>query len=444
MLGQQFLHALLALCVALMQLVPALARSATGDRALLVFDDRVDEIAQYSQLVESLKNEHGLAVDTVELSDKAARVDLFDRDIRLYDHLMVFPVKGKHFAKQLAAKKLLRFTEDGGNVVAITAPRVASDSIHQYLNQLGIYPAPRTQHLVDLVSGSDVISAAPDASLNTHVYADAALTFGDNVSPALLDNRPQIVPLVRASKSSIALSANKTREQSWTQGAQGYLAAAFQNNQNARALWLGSVQMLNNANFAQNAKALGDMLQWTFQEKAVLKVTGVSHAHISGESYDVLPYKVTDDVMYNISISQWDGAAAQWVPYVADDVQFELRQIDPYYRITMQALGPDPQDATGASELYSTGAFKMPNRHGMFTFATDYKRQGVSYLSEQDVKAIRHLANDEYPRSWEITNAWVYAAAIASVIASFVAFVFFFITAPASLSDGFTTEKKKN
>lgn len=443
MLGNHFLHALLALCVALTQLVPCLARSATGDRALLVFDDRVDEIAQYSQLIESLRTQHGLAVDTVELSDKAARVDLFNRDIRLYDHLLVFPVKGKHFAKQLAAKKLLRFTEDGGNVVAVTAPRVASDSVHQYLNQLGIYPAPRTQHLVDLVSGSDVIAAASNASLNAHVYSDAALVFGDSVSPALLDNRPQIIPLVQASKSSFAVSANKTREQSWTQGAQGYIAAAFQNNQNARALWLGSTQALSNANFAQNAQALGEMLKWTFQEKAVLKVTGVSHAHAdSGLSYDQLPYKVTDDVVYNISIAQWDGDAAQWAPYVADDVQFELRQIDPYYRITMHALGADPRDAT--AELYSTGAFKMPNRHGMFTFATDYQRQGVSYLSEQDIKAIRHLANDEYPRSWEITNAWVYAAAIASVIASFVGFVFFFVTAPASLSDGFTDDKKKN
>lgn len=43
-----------------------------------------------------------------------------------------------------------------------------------------------------------------------------------------------------------------------------------------------------------------------------------------------------------------------------------------------------------------------------------------------DVKrevTVRHFAHDEWPRSWEITGAWVWVAGIAVTVVGWVAFV---------------------
>ncbi|CAD1781829.1 similar to Saccharomyces cerevisiae YEL002C WBP1 Beta subunit of the oligosaccharyl transferase (OST) glycoprotein complex [Maudiozyma barnettii] len=442
MLGLRYIQLFLVLVCSIL----AAAKSAVGSRTLVVFDDRVDDLSTYSDFFNLLKD-HEFDVTTLELSDKSTKINLFERDTRLYDHLILFPVKGKHYSKQLAAKKLIRFNENGGNILALTVPQVSSDPIHLYLNQLGIYPSPRTQSLHDLFQDSTDLLFSVDQLENENVYSktnekkDELFNFGESVSAALLDNREQIVPILQASKTSFT-SGNKSREASWTDGSQGYVIAGFQNLKNTRSTWIGSVKFLSNSHFKQNQDLINELISWTLQEKSVIKATEVSHTHSGDDkvSYDELPYKVTDNVTYTIALTQWDGQ--KWVPYVSDDVQFELRQIDPYYRITMTAQGPAPQDP--ASELYSTGSFMLPNRHGMFTFITDYKRSGLSYIHEADIKAIRHLANDEYPRSFEIPNAWVYLASIATVIISFIAFVLFFISTPASLSEGVSTEKKTN
>ncbi|KAG0668074.1 oligosaccharyl transferase glycoprotein complex, beta subunit [Maudiozyma exigua] len=445
MLGLRYIQCFLLLLCSI--IVNVHAKSAIGSRTLIVFDDRVDDLSNYSNFFNLLKD-HEFDITTLELSDKSTKINLFEKDTRLYDNLILFPVKGKLYSKQLAAKKLIHFNEDGGNILALTIPKVSSDPIHLYLNQLGIYPSPRTQSLKDLFQDSNnnnLQFTAKESIENKIIYSnenaeDSIYNFGDSVSAALLDNREQIIPLLKASRTSFT-SGNKTREINWTDGTQGYLIAGFQNLVNARSLWLGSVQFLSNEHFKQNLDLINDLIQWNFQEKNIIKVTNVNHYHTeSNLSYDELPYKVTDNITYTISLSQWDGS--KWIPFITDDLQFELRQVDPYYRITMKPQGVSPIDPQ--AELYSTGDFKLPNRHGMFTFLTNYQRSGLSFIHQSDVKAIRHLANDEYPRSFEIPNAWVYLASIATVIISFIAFVLFFIATPASVSEGVTTAKKTN
>ncbi|GME78778.1 unnamed protein product [Ambrosiozyma monospora] len=78
----------------------------------------------------------------------------------------------------------------------------------------------------------------------------------------------------------------------------------------------------------------------------------------------------------------------------------------------------------------------------MFTFKVDYKRPGWSYVDESAVVPVRHLANDEYPRSWEITNSWVYLASYGAVVLGWLAFVWFYITSGNKTVK--LDEKKKN
>jgi oligosaccharyltransferase complex subunit beta len=136
-------------------------------------------------------------------------------------------------------------------------------------------------------------------------------------------------------------------------------------------------------------------------------------------------------VAYNITVSEWDGS--KWVPYVTDDIQVDIKLLDPYHRLTLK-----PIDTTEDSTVYGV-EFKLPDHHGVFSFHTDYKRAGWTFIDEKVILSIRHLANDEYPRSWEITNSWVYITSIVAVLASWIIFLLAFIFAKDKTTE---TDKK--
>ena len=63
----------------------------------------------------------------------------------------------------------------------------------------------------------------------------------------------------------------------------------------------------------------------------------------------------------------------------------------------------------------------------MPTFELDYKRPGLSYLVDKRVVTVRHLANDEFKRSWDISNSWLYVASAVFVIIAWFVFVVSYI-----------------
>jgi oligosaccharyltransferase complex subunit beta len=103
--------------------------------------------------------------------------------------------------------------------------------------------------------------------------------------------------------------------------------------------------------------------------------------------------------------------------------------LDPYYRVTLDKVAEDESEAVYGTE------FKIPDQHGMFTFRFDYKRPGLSFVQESEIVTIRHVANDEWPRSWELTNSWVYVASAGSVVVAWLAFVIFYLYLGESTAD---------
>ncbi|CCK72693.1 dolichyl-diphosphooligosaccharide-protein glycotransferase KNAG_0L00720 [Huiozyma naganishii CBS 8797] len=434
MLFQVF--ALLASCLLAVQ-----GLSLTGSRTLVVHDDKNVPSADYSKFVTLLKG-HSLELSFVDVSEEDVdTIELFQMEDRKYDNLIVFPIKGKLLNKKVSSKALLQFFDKGGNIFTMTSPNAVAEPLRNYLNQLGIYPSPKGQQLVDYFqsdSAEEVLKVSSNLLQNRFVFESpdgkTSFSFGKS-SVALLDNREQIVPILRASQT--ATINGKGDEEPWIEaGSQGYVVTGFQGLNNARTSWVGSVDFLKDESFNTNDQFISELIKWTFQEKSVIKSTGALHTHADGTPYDTLKYKVNDEVNYKVGLSEW--VDDKWVPFVADDVQFELRQVDPYYRLTMVGAETD-----GEVQYYTTGDFKLPNRHGMFTFLTDYRREGLTFIREADVRAIRHLANDEYLRSWAITNAWVYMATIYVVIVSFVAFLIIFLTT-SSKDKKATVTKKTN
>lgn len=415
-------------------LLSTLARAASinGGRTLVVYDQRQNDIENYSDYLDSLKG-HQLTVDVIEISDKSVNVELFDAGEKKYDHLIVFPATTKSLNKRLSMNHLLNFYENGGNIMTLYSPKSATEAIRLFWAQLGVHLPAKGYTTVDNFQDESQALRLPLVSGNKEVYQSTSaeeVIFGESTT-ALLEGNELVIPVIPAGRKSYVINA---KDDIWSTGPQGFSVVGHQNYKNARSLWIGSSDAFLNENFDTNAKFLNEITRWVFGEKAVIKTSKVSHSHVNGLTYDEKPYKVTDEIVYEISFSEWNGE--KWVPFEREDIQFELRQVDPYYRITME-----PINRTNDSIIYTTGVFKLPDRHGMFTFLTDYKRPGLSFVHESDVRAIRHLANDEYPRSWTISNSWVYLSAIYGTMLVWIAFVVLFVV--SSKKDTTVSVEKK-
>ncbi|KAK5962857.1 dolichyl-diphosphooligosaccharide-protein glycotransferase PWA37_005309 [Arxiozyma heterogenica] len=379
-------------------------------------------------------------------------IQLTKVDNSLYDNVIIFPIlkaslkKGSSASENksiLSSKNLLSFFNNyNGNLMIITSPHINNaDSLINLLNEFGIFPSPKNQIVKDLFQNKDTLLVSSSNLLNKYVYSVDNDTVYFNLgesSVARLDNREQLVPILKSSKTSFIDTTQDKNFEPWVTGSQGYLITGFQGvNNNARLVWVGSTNLIDESAHDINKNLVENLVNWNFNAKSVIKTLKSRHYHANTKlTYDELNYKINDVIRYEIDITEWDGS--QWIPFTAEDIQFELRQVDPYYRINLTRI-LDNETNNNTFARYTTNNFKLPNRHGMFKFLTEYKRNGLSTIKDEDIKAIRHLAYDEYPRSWEITNSWVYLTANIVVISLFITFVILFLT-----NTNVTTVKKNN
>ncbi|PON10898.1 hypothetical protein C2W62_47650 [Candidatus Entotheonella serta] len=51
-----------------------------------------------------------------------------------------------------------------------------------------------------------------------------------------------------------------------------------------------------------------------------------------------------------------------------------------------------------------------------------YKRQFLTYVEEKRTVSVRHIAHDEWPRSYSISAAWPWLSGIGATVTGFVGF----------------------
>jgi oligosaccharyltransferase complex subunit beta len=416
----------------LAQFALSIAASVKGVDLLLVYDAKLSPLESYTELVSSLESQ-GLKVET---ADSSSDISIADRGVFHYQHVVILPSKQRKLGKDITGAQLVDFFNQGGDVLALTSPLGVSEAVRTFWNELGVYPAPKGYELIDHFTYDKELGQEYHniIQLNEKNFLDQSivrpLELSYQGSSALLNNNPQLIPLIQAPTTSFAKSS-KDGDEEWTVGKQGYLSVAFQGLNDARALWAGDANLLSNQFLDQDKQFVNDLIQWVFGIKNVLKTKAIRHSHADGTPYEVRPYKIKDDIHYEIELQQWDGS--KWVPYVASDLQLEIKLLDPYHRLNLSLVS-----SSGESALYSTD-FKLPDKHGVFSFQIDYKRPGFTFLEEKDILSIRHLANDEYPRSWEITNSWVYITSSIVVFSGWFVFVLAFIYG----RDETTADRKK-
>ncbi|KAI3405392.2 WBP1 [Candida oxycetoniae] len=344
-------------------------------------------------------------------------ISLFSQDYPKFDHLVLFPTSKKSIknSANLNQHQLLKFFNAGGNIFAIGGSDVTTtEGINSFLNELGIYPSPKSYRYIDHFNTEKdgVVELKQEENLvqeNRILKSLKTVEYKGNA--ALISNSELIQPIVKSSKTGYTNKVGETMngKNTWTFGEQGYLAVGFQALNNARLVWIGSESLL-----ADDA-----LFKWCFQETGVIKLQFVQHMK-ADEPEKINPhlYKIKDEAIYTIGVSELvDG---KWVPFEVteeeDQFQLSFKMLDPYQRLNLKPLGPVSTSSENKSALDAYAyhiSFTVPDHHGMFTFELDYKRHGLSYILDKKVVTVRHLANDEFKRSWDISNSWLYLASTA-------------------------------
>lgn len=406
------------------------SHSATAGRTLVVGDASIIESDEYSEFFSGLKSLAGDGgVEYKAVDDESVELLAFESELN-YDLLVLLPVKPKSLGPRLTSKKLLNYFEKGGNVLAVTTPTSVPESLREFASQLDIFISPRgyelTDHFVGKGEKDREIQIGTDnwSSESSVITSPSELSFNGN--GAYLGNSELVIPILKAPKTSYIYDAREDDDYMgvpWVQGNQISLAAALQSLSNSRFSWVGDIDLLKNSASESARLFVKDLASWTGQEKGVIKAYGVENYIVNASSIeyqnDKKLFEMKKDVHYEITFSQWNGE--KWGPYEANDIQLEYVMLDPYYRINLEKIR-DNTDST----IYGT-TFKTADQYGMFTFKVDYKRTGLSFVEEREIVTVRHTANDEWPRSWEITNSWIYFASSTTVITGWLLFVIFYL-----------------
>lgn len=104
--------------------------------------------------------------------------------------------------------------------------------------------------------------------------------------------------------------------------------------------------------------------------------------------------------------------------------------LSPFHRLNLSPAHTSPDDAA-----YSA-SFTLPDQHGIFNFLVNYKRPFLTNVEEKVTVTVRHMAHDEFERSYDIVAAWPWVSGIGATVVGFLAFcAVFMYSKPTDLGE---------
>ena len=197
------------------------------------------------------------------------------------------------------------------------------------------------------------------------------------------------------------------------------VAVAFQGRNNARAVFVGSVDVCSNDFFSDkskgNEKACGEMSKWAMNEKGVLRYSGITHfrtgekhekGHLEGE------YTINDEVYYSIDIEEFRGG--KWSEHKTENAYVEFIMLDPKIRkyLTFKS-----------GSLFTR--FKAPDVHGVYQFKVSLHEPGYSWVDTASKATVRPYKHNQFERF--LTCAYPYYASVFASMTGFLIFSFYFL-----------------
>ena len=458
----------------------SLAVSATGQRVLALVEDGPHE---YSSYFDSLKG-RGYEVTTTT-QDSVDSDTLFKFGERMFDHVIMFSPKMKHFPESMKPTVLVEFLRNGGNLLVGLSPRL-SESWRNFAREFGLEFGERDTMLVDHFRYDPASDRGDHAAVLVGSTGDAPLSGGGLVSNQAVFSRetlslldpfvfrgiahwvgpsPLAFPLVLPPSTAYQTDVPKITFESTSQweasgiqkleplhrmenlltGADAYshdtkasLVSAVQLRDNsARVVFVGSTESFQNGLYDNSERpkqraVVDDLTAWSFQERGVLRVVRSAHERLRASPDDVRPdyeekpgmsrmYRIKDTVNYLLEVQEFQDGS--WGPVTETlSPQLSAVMLDPY--VTVPLVPENQNDST----LYRAN-LRLPDKHGVFTLRVNWKRHGYTYIVKNDVTPVRPFNHDEYPRM--LSSSWPYVAGALSTMIGFSVFVTLWLSMPA-------------
>ncbi|KAI9142512.1 Dolichyl-diphosphooligosaccharide--protein glycosyltransferase subunit WBP1 [Paraphysoderma sedebokerense] len=437
--------ALLLVLLFVIGLHSSLGKSLVGDRVLVILDNLNDK-QSYSKLWNSL-SDRGFALTFK--STKDSTLSLFEYDERQADHLIVFTPKSKKFGGSVNVASIVDFINRGGNLLLATNSNMA-DQTRELCYEFGIEFDETDTSVIDHFNYNSLSKSA--SQRHDEIMADNIAPINaifpesvrkgppvlyQGVAHKVFRNSPMLIKLL--SGNAVTFSGeigSKGGIQPFVSGDEVGLVSALQARNNARIVISGSTELFSDS-FAEaaiqravdtgssssakyeksgNEAFVNELTKWAFHEKGVIEVERTHH-HKFGEKKQRDRYTIKDKLSYSIAVKEWTGT--NWVPFRANDIQFEAVMLDPWIRLTLLPDNSTSSAKAKTSQTYSS-EFQLPDKWGVYTFKVDYKRQGFTYLLASELVSIVQFRHNEYPRF--LSFAYVYYAGAFSQMAAVVVF----------------------
>lgn len=349
----------------------------------------------------------------------------------IYDHLILFCPNVVEFGGNVSSKVITDFIDAGGNVL-IAASSQLTEPIKEVAGECGIEFSDEETFVIDPFN-ADV----NDEGLNTLIVSDTENLLNNKLivgnsktgSPLLYrgvgmtadPENPLLIEVLTGSSSAYTYNPEEAiADYPQSVGKNTLLVTALQARNNARVVFVGSMDFFSNNFFESSVQKSGgkkfdksgnedfcvSLSQWVFKEKGVIRVESVMH-HKVGEKSAPAAYTIKENMVYTINIQEISNG--KWVPFQGADVQFEFIRLDPFVRKTLAKKGQN-------FELQ----FQIPDVYGVFKCVVDYNRIGYTHLFSSTQVSVHPMLHTEYERF--IPAAYPYYASAFSMMIT----VFFF------------------
>lgn len=353
----------------------------------------------------------------------------------LYSGLIILAPSVSEFGGTINVNEITNFVDDGGNLVVVAGPNVG-ESIRELGSDCGVEFDEENTFVIDHFnfdkkdSGLHSLITVPVSNL----IKSKVITGGKVNAPILYrgigisadQTNPLLIDVLHGSKTSYSYNPDKSvTDYPNTVGTNTQLITALQARNNARALFIGSLDFLSNSFFESTVETESKMsvlcgnqvltenlMRWVLGECGQLRYTSVKH-HRVDETVPPSQYTIMDDVVYTIKIETKDDSG-NWIPYDADDVQLEFVRIDPFIRKNME-------HKDGEYKL----VMKLPDVYGVFKFVVDYYRVGYTHLLSVVQVPVRPFTHTQYERF--LVAAYPYYTSALSMMVGLVLFSFVFL-----------------
>ncbi|BEI79776.1 hypothetical protein CcaverHIS002_0103050 [Cutaneotrichosporon cavernicola] len=409
-------------------LVPASARSSTGDRVLVVLGPKVEQ-DHYKGFWSSLE-QRGYELTFAAPGDELL-LDAFG--VPLHEHLIVFAPDTEKLGKHVTPQALFDAQGTYLNTLYVLSPEI-SEAQRTILQQYGVEAAPKGYQVRDAfshVGGHEsccvVLPSSSNVAPEVVLPKTGAIVFPHgtgfnlNSNPLLIDVLRAPVTAYVGDKDGVAPTTKPGHEVKFA-GEGMSAVAALQTRANSRIGFIGSPAMLSDKWWGKdldgketgNRAALEDLTRWLFQETGVIRVAKTHH-HRVGEKEPREAYTKKDEVAYEITIQEYQtrGNLSRWGNWDGA-MQLEFTMLDPHIRTELKPVSFRPDGTTYAA------SFRAPDRHGVFKFVVNHFRPGWTFLEAADRASVVPLRHDEHPRF--IAGAYPFYAGCLSTSAAFLFF----------------------